>query len=110
MDELGQVSLTDLGTGKPRCHTYGRDINDLGQVVGESIEWSKDGQYIVRRTSLLWQNGKATKLESLIKDTAGLSDLRPYSINNAGAIVGSGSPDASDGDAQAFIAIPSSAP
>ncbi len=112
VDELGQVSLTDLGTGKPRCHTYGRDINDLGQVVGESIEWSKDDQYpyIVSRTGLLWQNGKASKLENLIKDTAGLSDLRPYSINNAGAIVGFGSPDAWDGDAQAFIAIPSSAP
>jgi len=109
VNELGQVSVTDLGTGKPRCHTYGRDINDRGQVVGESIEWSKYGHYIVSRTGLLWQNGHAANLENLIKDTAGLLYLSPYSISNARAIVGYGKPSG-DGDCCAFIAIPSSDP
>jgi hypothetical protein len=99
------VSLTDLGTAA-NSSTFGRGINDLGQVVGYSMHLSKDRTRITGYTSLLWENGRQEDLEKRFKDTAGLSDLLPQSISNTGFIVGYGKTDAGLG--QAFIAIPPS--
>jgi len=95
VDELGNVTLTDLGKVAPT------DINDAGQVVGT---WGSGSPKRRHYTALLWENGTMTELIDLLANSEGIGDLTAGGINESGEIVGTIS---GDGYQHAYIAVPS---
>ncbi len=76
------------GTSTAWCAAF--DINDLGQIVGESRR--ADGQL----HGFMWQNGAMTDLGTLYGTTS-----RAFGINNLGQVVGRS--DTSDGGQRAYL-------
>lgn len=78
------ILMTDLGTlGGP--NSWGRAINNAGQVVGESDLYTADGEYFTR--AALWSDGLITDLGTLRSDRSkGFSAAS--GINSKGQIVG----------------------
>jgi probable HAF family extracellular repeat protein len=77
-------SIEDLGTlGDEDAPTTALDINDLGQVVGNSSEDDK-------LRAFLWENGKMINLNKLIAPDSGWTLLVASRINNSGEIIGRG--------------------
>ena len=72
-----QLSITDLGTLPGGGYSYGREINELGQVAGYSETASG------REHAFLWQNGKMRDLGTL-----GGHNSYGREINNHGQVVG----------------------
>ena len=71
--------LQDMGGMSGFPSTDPRDINDLGQIVGTSINTTSSN-----RTAFLWQNGTFTNLGALAAGAAS----NAYAVNNTGTIVG----------------------
>jgi len=67
-------AMTDLGTMAPSTFSAAYDINDLGQIVGESLN------------AMLWHNGQMSSLGTLPSPHSYYSEA--YGINAAGSIVG----------------------
>src|SRR5207302_8831675 len=73
-------TLTDLGTPDPtRVYGEANDINNAGQIVGETFTEDHDG------IGFLWDTGTWTDLGALPNDSASWA----YAINDAGQIAGS---------------------
>src|SRR5258708_1636142 len=72
-----QYTITDLGTLPGNTSSQAMDINDKGQVVGQS--WGSSGSY-----AFLWQNGTMTQLPV----SASASSSIAFGINNNGQITG----------------------
>ena len=73
-------TLTDLGTPDPtRVYGEANDINNAGQIVGETFTEDHDG------IGFLWDTGTWTDLGTLPNDSASWA----YAINDAGQIAGS---------------------
>ncbi|MDZ4865479.1 MAG: PKD domain-containing protein [Gemmatimonadota bacterium] len=71
--------LQDMGGMSGFLSTDPRDINDLGQIVGTSVNTTSGN-----RAAFLWQNGTFTNLGAL---AAGATS-NAYAVNNTGTIVG----------------------
>lgn len=65
-------SVVNLGTLPGGGTSRATDINDVGQVVGTSMQWGSE-------RAVIWHQGQITDL----------GDLTPRAINNAGQVVGS---------------------
>ncbi len=77
---MTMIPLGDLGGGTSSAY----DINDAGQVVGESLT-STGGQ-----AGFLWQNGVMANLNNITDVGSGRKTLQiAYGINKTGHIVGS---------------------
>jgi probable HAF family extracellular repeat protein len=76
-------------------------INDLGEVVGTA------GYFGLVYAPVLWQNGMAIDLNTLIDSTSGWSLGTPEAINDAGQIAGVG---ALNGIGHAYLLTPISVP
>jgi probable HAF family extracellular repeat protein len=77
-------SIADLGTlGDEDAPSTALDINDLGQVVGNT---SVDDHL----RAFLWENGKMINLNQLIAPDSGWTLLVASRINNNGEIIGRG--------------------
>ena len=77
-------SIQDLGTlGDEYAPTTALDINNLGQVVGNSSDDDK-------LRAFLWQNGKIINLNKLIAPDSGWTLLVASRINDKGEIIGRG--------------------
>jgi probable HAF family extracellular repeat protein len=77
-------SIKDLGSlGDEDAPSTALDINDLGQVVGNT---SVDDHL----RAFLWENGKMTNLNKLIAPNSGWTLLVASRINNNGEIIGRG--------------------
>jgi probable HAF family extracellular repeat protein len=89
--------MADLGTLNG-VNSWGRDINNAGQVVGESDYNAPTGQRYTR--AFLWQTGTMYDLGTLRDDpTLGFSSSS--GINEAGTVVGWAENE--DGERRAFI-------
>ncbi len=83
-------TLTDLGTlfGD---ESYGRAVNDAGEVVGTSTAIHKtleDGTPQHGHHGFLYRNGKMTDISGTDPDTSDPYDWKPFDINNRGMVVG----------------------
>jgi probable HAF family extracellular repeat protein len=77
-------SIQDLGTlGDEYAPTTALDINNLGQVVGNSSDDDK-------LRAFLWENGKIINLNKLIAPDSGWTLLVASRINDKGEIIGRG--------------------
>ena len=77
-------SIEDLGTlGDEDAPTTALDINNLGQVVGNSSDDDK-------LRAFLWENGKIINLNKLIPPNSGWTLLVASRINDKGEIIGRG--------------------
>jgi probable HAF family extracellular repeat protein len=77
-------SIEDLGTlGDEYAPTTALDINNLGQVVGNSSDDDK-------LRAFLWENGKIINLNKLIAPDSGWTLLVASRINDKGEIIGRG--------------------
>ena len=77
-------SIEDLGTlGDEDAPTTALDINDLGQIVGNTSEDDK-------LRAFLWENGKIINLNKLIAPDSGWTLLVASRINDNGEIIGRG--------------------
>jgi probable HAF family extracellular repeat protein len=94
-EDLGTFPEGAPVTVAPCCHT----INDRGQVVGFSF----DADFNQR--ALVWLNGVATDLNTLVPASSPLYLLDALSINDAGEIVGFGF-DKNTFEVHAFLASP----
>jgi probable HAF family extracellular repeat protein len=89
--------MIDLGTLNGYPNSQANDINDAGQVVGNSYQYVSSGTTSsVLARPVLWQNGTITDLGTL-GGTLGSAN----SINNAGQIVGGS--ETSNGQYHAFL-------
>ena len=79
LDELGNVTLTDLGS------VYPDGINDAGQVVGSHKWGSRKKRHY---SALLWENGTMTSLVDMLSNSEGIGDIIASGINEHGDIVG----------------------
>ena len=76
----------DLGIlGGHASYAYG--INNLGQVVGSYINSPQDG---FAEFAILWENGNAINLNSLIGDSMGVTLISANGINDQGWIIAQG--------------------
>ena len=76
----------DLGIlGGHASYAYG--INNLGQVVGSYISSPQDG---FAEFAILWENGNAINLNSLIGDSMGVTLISANGINDQGWIIAQG--------------------
>jgi probable HAF family extracellular repeat protein len=73
------IALGDLGGGASRA----RDINDNGQIVGNSFKSSGSGW-----VAFLWQNGTMSDLNALSGAGSKLTLIEANAINATGHIVG----------------------
>jgi probable HAF family extracellular repeat protein len=94
-EDLGTFPEGAPVTVAPCCHT----INDRGQVVGFSF----DADFNQR--ALVWLDGVATDLNTLVPASSPLYLLDALSINDAGEIVGFGF-DMNTFEVHAFLASP----
>lgn len=91
------ILMTDLQT-LGGVNSWGRDINNSAQIVGESDVILSTGESLTH--AFLWENGTMTDLGTLRSDRAkGFSAAS--AINNKGAVVGWAEND--DGQRRAFI-------
>jgi probable HAF family extracellular repeat protein len=83
-DENGNYGdLIPLGMLSGDKYSFARDINDAGQVVGESFSGSAYHGF-------LWQNGAMKNLNSLLPTKSNWDIKGASAINQAGQIVGYG--------------------
>jgi probable HAF family extracellular repeat protein len=96
-----KTGMQDLGVLPGDAFSFALGINDATEIVGTSLPVSLTGQ-----RALLWENGAAFDLNSLIipGGNAGLYLLNAFSINARGEIVGVGL--TTTGDVHAFLATP----
>jgi len=92
-------TIVALSHEESRAH----DINDLGQVVGET--GFVDSPF---RLATLWDNGETFDLNDLLAGNTGWTLRRAWAINNAGEIAGHGW-DA-QGNSNAFLLTPITTP
>jgi len=90
-------AMTDLGTLTGATDSRAWDINEAGQVVGDS-----GGR------AFLWQGGAMIDLNDLIDPGAGWVLTVAYGINDAGQIVGGGTSASAGGGSRAFLLNPPS--
>jgi probable HAF family extracellular repeat protein len=76
--------MTDLGAVESDTFSSAQSIDDLSRVVG----WSGDGEEIFR--AVIWKNGEATDLNTLVPADTDLYLLVATGINASGAIIGFG--------------------
>ena len=89
--------MTDLGTLAGANDSRAWNINEVGQVVGDS-----GGR------AFMWQADTMTDLNDLIDPNAGWVLKAAYGINDAGQIVGGGTCASAGGGSRAFLLIPPS--
>lgn len=95
--------IKNLGTLPKSTDSYAIDINDAGQVIGNTS--NIDGDYIGGGDPFLWQNGQIYNLNDLVNQKS-KSDWvlgRATALNNRGQIVGMG---AYKGVGRAFLLTP----
>jgi probable HAF family extracellular repeat protein len=85
------LGMTDLGTLNVE------DINDSGLIVGSMLISNQ-------ARAMIYSNGVATDLNSLVESNANMSLTWAYAINNTGQIVGCGKTES--GIQRAFLATP----
>jgi probable HAF family extracellular repeat protein len=91
-------TVRDLGTLPGDLSSRARGINGTGQVVGESfLPWGGLSR------AVLWKNGAAYDLNTLISPGSGWILTSAAAINDAGQIVGAG---LRDGRPRAFLLTP----
>lgn len=74
--------MHDIGVLSGYEHSFGYDLNDIGQVLGRCQDDTGVGE------PFIWQNGVMQALEDLIPPELNLSNLNVWDINNAGQIAG----------------------
>jgi probable HAF family extracellular repeat protein len=91
--------MTDIGTLDGDCFSYAFEINNRGQVVGDSFSCEQG----VSRP-YVWEHGQMTDLTVFVPPGAGVTLVHVEKINDRGEIFG----DAvlANGDGRAFILIP----
>lgn len=89
--------MTDFGTPPGDHLSSAGDINDAGQVVGESCESVTD--YPHHCHMFIWQNGSMTNLNTLVRPASPLNLVHWGGINQHGDIAG----QAYDGATGAFV-------
>ena len=83
-------SVTDLGALTGYGWAWARAINDLGQAVGSVSTADPNGSTTGSDHAVLWQNGTATDLNTLLPANSGWVLQDALSINDEGQIVGTG--------------------
>jgi probable HAF family extracellular repeat protein len=74
----GQIK--DLGVLPGDYGSYAQDVNNIGQVVGDSFGYSNERGYFTR--GFIWKNGVMTELPTLGGNSAAIA------INDVGQIIG----------------------
>jgi len=88
--------MTNLGTLGTDPVSFGQDINDVGQVIGDSGVLNLTTFEFVESHAFIWENGTITSLGTL-----GGAESFAHTINNAGQVVGDS--EKLSGDFHAFI-------
>jgi probable HAF family extracellular repeat protein len=93
--------MQDLGTLPEDLNSAGLGINDIGEVVGVSV----DASFNLR--AFIWQDGVMTEINTLIPANSSLSLILACSINARGEITGLAVDK--NGDFHSYLATPSNA-
>ncbi len=96
-----EAGMQDLGTFPGDAVSAGLAINEVGLVVGASI----DGMGNPR--AMIWQNGAPSDLNTLVPTDTALYLLSSFGVNDAGEIVGFGVQKDTPNNLHAFLATPS---
>jgi len=93
----GTNDPVDLGVLEGRESSHAYDMNESGQIVGDSHS------YNIRTHPVLWEDGELFDLNDLILPDSGWELSRAFGINNSGEIVGIGD---YEGSLAAYILTP----
>jgi len=100
--ERGHIS--DLGTLPGDAFSYAVTVGDDGIVLGLSLDAS------FNPTAVLWRNGTATDLNTLVPEDSALHLESACSINRKGEIIGFAALKSNPGESHAYLAIPVAGP
>jgi probable HAF family extracellular repeat protein len=106
-------SIIDLGTVPGDTNSAALGLNNRGQVVGiSSLSFSPPPSPPVDNFecpchAVIWQDGKATDLNTLIPSNSGWQLINAVAINDRGLIVGSGG---FNNESRAFLLTPRNGP
>ena len=95
----GNGNMTSLGFLSGTKYTVGNDVNNEGQVVGQSSLGSLGGNWMAHGHAFLWESGTMTDLGT----TGGRTNSLAKKINESGQVVGYSYNGSEHTDRQAFL-------